>query len=51
MSHILESSHSRVPVFANGRRDCIVGLLIVKLLIKCDPDGALPQPALSDRLR
>ncbi|CAE7444472.1 MAM3 [Symbiodinium sp. KB8] len=47
MSHILESSHSRVPVFANGRRDCIVGLLIVKLLIKCDPDDSTPVSSLS----
>ncbi|XP_052811743.1 uncharacterized protein LOC128239234 [Mya arenaria] len=41
MTEILSQSHSRVPVF-EGSRDNIVGLLIVKTLIKLDPDDATP---------
>ncbi|XP_060601347.1 uncharacterized protein LOC132754699 [Ruditapes philippinarum] len=41
MSEILEQSHSRIPVY-DGSRDNIVGLLLVKTLIKLDPDDATP---------
>ncbi len=40
MKNIVRSTHSRIPVFAGGNRNNIVGILFVKLLITVDPDGA-----------
>lgn len=42
MKNIVRSTHSRIPVFANGNRNNIVGILFVKLLITVDPDGMCP---------
>lgn len=41
MSEILERTHSRIPVY-EGSRDNVVALLLVKMLIKLDPDDATP---------
>lgn len=38
---IIESGHSRIPIYKDGRTD-IVGLLLVKKLIILDPDDNVP---------
>lgn len=45
MSEILEKAHSRVPVY-EGEKENIVGLLLVKTLIKLDPEDAIPVRSL-----
>ena len=44
---ILEKAHSRVPVY-EGEKENIVGLLLVKTLIKLDPEDATPVRLLLD---
>ncbi|XP_045198084.2 uncharacterized protein LOC123552470 [Mercenaria mercenaria] len=41
MSEIIEQTHSRIPVY-DGQQDNVVALLLVKTLIKLDPDDATP---------
>ncbi|KAJ1722189.1 hypothetical protein LPJ53_003363 [Coemansia erecta] len=41
LTEMLRRGHSRVPVY-NGRREDIVGVLLVKSLILLDPDDAVP---------
>lgn len=40
-SQIINSGHSRIPIFKDGRSD-IVGLILVKKLIILDPDDNVP---------
>ena len=44
---ILDKAHSRIPVY-EGDRENIVGLLLVKTLIKLDPEDATPVRSLLD---
>jgi hypothetical protein len=46
MGRILEWGMSRLPVHAGADRDNIVGYLLVKRLIRLDPDDATPVSAL-----
>ena len=39
MKAIVQSTHSRIPVYGNGDRSCILGVLFVKLIIAVDPEG------------
>ena len=39
---VIESGHSRFPVFGNDDADQIVGILLAKDLLKCFVDGSLP---------
>ena len=41
MDEIVQNGHSRVPVYRNNRQD-IVGLLLIKNLIKLDPGNPTP---------
>ncbi|KAL5010547.1 hypothetical protein ScPMuIL_012852 [Solemya velum] len=41
MNKVLHYCHSRIPVY-EGERSNIVGLLLIKMLIKLDPDDATP---------
>eukprot|EP01084_Bolivina_argentea_P099712 179211_1 len=40
LRQIYATGHSRIPVF-EGRKDNVIGLLLVKVLILCDPDPQL----------
>ena len=42
MNRIIATTHSRIPVYRGSNRKDIVGLMIVKLLIKLDPEDATP---------
>ena len=44
---LIEKAHSRIPVY-EGTRENIVGLLLVKTLIKLDPEDATPVRSLLD---
>ena len=44
---ILDKAHSRIPVY-DGDKENIVGLLLVKTLIKLDPEDATPVRSLLD---
>lgn len=41
MDEILQNGHSRIPVYRNGRQD-VIGLLLVKRLIKLNPQNPTP---------
>ncbi|GBG00143.1 hypothetical protein Rsub_12834 [Raphidocelis subcapitata] len=41
LQDILSRGHSRVPVYTNGDRSCIVGLLLAKELVLVDPSEGL----------
>jgi metal transporter CNNM len=49
MDEILKTGHSRVPVYRNGNRQDVVGLLLIKNLIKLNPKDAVPVSQLELR--
>lgn len=49
LAEIISYGHSRLPVFRGGRRENIVGLLLVKNLIVVDPAEARPLSSLPYR--
>jgi metal transporter CNNM len=49
MDSILKNGHSRVPVYRNGNRQDIIGLLLIKNLIKLNPYDPTPIADLTVR--
>ncbi|KAF6257370.1 hypothetical protein COO60DRAFT_1233997 [Scenedesmus sp. NREL 46B-D3] len=41
LDRVLDSGHSRIPVFTGGDRQCVVGLFLVKDLLRHKPDGSV----------
>lgn len=42
VSKLVNSGYSRVPVYEPGKKDAILGMLLVKRLITYDPEDAMP---------
>jgi len=46
---ITDVGHSRIPVYMRGDKSTIVGMLLVKSLLLCDPDDSTPVSSLPIR--